>query len=397
MYTRLQYKAVSERLSEPRRYIQILFGPRQTGKTTLVQQVLERIAMPSLYVSADSAGAESNAWIDQQWETARIRLRTEGRGKGFILVIDEVQKVHDWSTAIKRQWDRDTKDDLGIRVLLLGSSPLLIQHGLRETLAGRFEMMRLTHWSYPEMKKAFGCTVEQFMYFGGYPGAAAFMGDEDRFRHYVKDSLIETSITRDVLMMTRIDKPALLKRLFELGCLYSGQIMSYTKMLGQLADAGNTTTLSHYLDLLAGAGMISGMQKFSMKAVYARSSSPKFMVLNTALMTVQMGSSFKEAQADPDRWGRICESAVGAHLLNASADGTIRVCYWREGDHEVDFVLSKGKSIIAIEVKSGRSRGIPIGIGPFRKRYASAKVLQIGTGGISFDEFLSLPLPALFE
>jgi len=176
---------------------------------------------------------------------------------------------------------------------LLGSSPLLVQQGLSESLAGRFEILRIGHWSFSEMRDAFGLTVDQYLYFGGYPGSAALINDEERWRRYLLDSLIETTLARDILLMNRVDKPALLRQMFRLGCEYSGQILSYQKMLGQLQDAGNTTTLAHYLDLLSGAGMLCGLSKFSSEVVRQRGSSPKLQVLNNGLMTAQSGQIYR--------------------------------------------------------------------------------------------------------
>src|SRR5205807_8790309 len=243
-----------------------------------------------------------------------------------------------------------------LKVVLLGSAPLLVQRGLTESLAGRFEVLHLPHWSFAEMRAAFGFSLEEYVYFGGYPGAASLVHEPDRWRRYILDALIETTIARDVLLLTRVDKPALLRRLFELGCRYSGQVLSYTKMLGQLHEAGNTTTLAHYLELLGGAGLLTGLAKYSGRAVRQRGSSPKLQVLNTALMSAQSGLSLDEARADREFWGRLVESAVGAHLANSAAVGECELFYWREGSREVDFVVRVGRTLTAIEVKSGRTR-----------------------------------------
>ena len=209
------------------------------------------------------------------------------------------------------------------------------------------------------MRDAFGMSENKFAWYGGYPGAASLIDNEPRWRAYVRDALIETSISKDILMLTRVDKPALMKRLFELGALYSGQILSYTKMLGQLQDAGNTTTLSHYLQLLSTAGLLSGIEKFDPATLRQRASSPKFQVHNAALMSAQTSESFQQVQATPNQWGRWVESAVGAHLLNASLTEDFRLFYWRQGNQEVDFVLEKGGKVIGLEVKSGSSGETP--------------------------------------
>ncbi|MGH7339080.1 MAG: ATP-binding protein [Candidatus Rokuibacteriota bacterium] len=301
-------------------------GPRQVGKTTLVEQVLAAAETPAVYASADEPALRDAAWLAAQWD--RGRLAAAEHPAGAVLALDEIQKIPGWSETVKRLWDEDSRARRRLRVVLLASAPLLMRQGLTESLAGRFEVLYLPHWSYPEMPGAFGFSLDQFLYFGGYPGAAPLISDPARWRRYLLDALIETTIARDVLLMTRVDKPALLRRLFELGCRYSAQVLSYTKMLGQLHDAGNATTLAHYLELLGGAGMLTGIPKYAGKAVRQRGSSPKLQVLNTALMTAQSGLSPAEARADRRFYGRLVESAVGAHLANAMAPGVCEVFYW---------------------------------------------------------------------
>jgi predicted AAA+ superfamily ATPase len=306
-----------------------------------------------------------------------------------VLAVDEVQKIPTWSETVKRLWDEDSRAQRPLKVVLLGSAPLLVQHGLTESLAGRFEVIHLPHWTFFEMHEAFGYSLDQYLYFGGYPGAAPLIGDPPRWRRYLRDALIETTISRDVLLTTRVDKPALLRRLFELGCRYSGQILSFTKMLGQLQDAGNTTTLAHYLRLLGGAGMLTGLQKYSGQAVRQRASSPKLQVLNTALMTSQSDRSPTEVLRDREFYGRLVESAVGAYLANAAASGVCEVFYWRERNREVDFVIKMGRGLFAIEVKSGRVKGVLPGLGDFVAAYPVTRPLLVGADGIPLVEFLS--------
>ena len=390
-FRRDQAAALASRLCEPRRHLQVVAGPRQVGKTTLVGQVLGDFPGRTVQASADEPALRDSAWIAAQWEQARLQAREAGKA-GAILALDEVQKVPGWSEAVKRLWDEDTRARTPLRVVLLGSAPLLVQRGLAESLAGRFEILHLPHWSYAEMRAAFGYSLEQYLYFGGYPGAAAFADDPPRWRRYLLDALVETTIARDVLLLTRVDKPALLRRLFELGCRYSGQVLSYTKMLGQLHDAGNTTTLAHYLELLAGAGMLTGLPKFAGAALRVRGSSPKLQVYNTALLTAQSGMTPTEASADREFRGRLVESAVGAHLVNAAAMGDCELSYWREGNLEVDFVLRAGRSLLAIEVKSGRAALAHSGLAAFASAHPSARVLLVGGDGVSVDEFLSRPV-----
>ena len=392
MYKRPVYKTLLSRCKEPRRFLQVLAGPRQVGKTTLIRQVMGALKVPSHYASADEPTLKSAIWIEQQWEIGRLNVRKGEKTRESLLVLDEVQKVAGWSEIVKRLWDEDTVNRTYLKVVLLGSAPLLIQSGLTESLAGRFEIIPLTHWSFSEMKDAFGWNVEQFIYFGGYPGAASLIDDQNRWSRYIIDSLIETTISRDILLMTRVDKPALLRRLFLLGCDYSGQILSYQKMMGQLQDAGNTTTLAHYLELLAGAGMLTGLQKFAGKQVKQRGTSPKLQVLNTALIGAQSNMSFDTALANRDFWGRLAETAVGAHLVNGTIGTKAEVFYWRERGKEVDFVLRLGKTIAAIEVKSGRSRDTLAGMEAFSSIFKPQKKLLVGGTGISIEEFLSTPV-----
>ncbi len=387
-YRRPQFEILARRLAEPRRFIQAVAGPRQVGKTTLVQQVVEAGSMPVQFASADEPTLRGAEWIAQQWEAARLMAGA----RGAVLVLDEAQKVSGWSETVKRLWDEDTRKRRPIKVVVLGSAPLLIQRGLSESLAGRFEVLYLPHWSAQEMRAAFDWTVEQSIFYGGYPGAAPLAGERARWVRYVRDALIETTLARDVLLLTRVDKPALLRRLFDLGCRYSGQILSYTKMVGQLQDAGNTTTLAHYLDLLSGAGMLVGLPKFAGAAVRSRASSPKLQVLDTALFSAQSGYTFEEARADPEFWGRLVESAVGAHLANAAAAGACELFYWLDRNREVDFVVRAGRRLTAIEVKSGRATDTLPGMEAFAAAFKPQRMLLVGGNGIPVDVFLSRPV-----
>jgi predicted AAA+ superfamily ATPase len=390
-YTRPQAAQLARRLSEPRRFIQVVAGPRQVGKTTLVLQVVQASKLTAQVASADEPTLRGHEWIEQQWEAARLKTGDDVAA-GAVLVLDEVQKIPDWSEVVKRLWDADSRAGLPLKVVLLGSAPLLIQHGLTESLAGRFEVLHLPHWSYAEMREAFGWTVDQYIFYGGYPGAAPLISEPGRWARYVVDSLIETTISRDVLLLTRVDKPALLRRLFQLACSYSGQILSYQKMLGQLQDAGNTTTLAHYLDLLAGAGMVTGLQKYAGESVRQRGSSPKLQVLNTALMAAPSGLVLEEVRRDPELWGRLVESSVGAHLANAAAIGDCELFYWRDRNREVDFVVRAGSMLTAIEVKTGRGRDSLAGMSAFVEGFRPGRKLLVGGDGILVEEFLARPV-----
>ena len=378
-----------KRLKEKRRFVQVLAGPRQVGKTTLARQVMEASKIPFHYASADEPTLRDRTWLEQQWDIARLKA-SEGTA-GALLVLDEIQKVADWSSVVKMLWDADTHAGVPLKVVLLGSSPLLIQSGLSESLAGRFEVIAVPHWPFPEMQEAFGWNLDQYIFYGSYPGAADLINEPDRWRRYILDSLVETTISRDILLLTRVDKPALLRRLFQLGCAYSGQILSYQKMIGQLTDAGNTTTLAHYLELLQGSGMLAGLSKYAQGQVRQRASSPKLQVLNTALMSAQDPRSITQAREDGNYWGRLVESSLGAHLLNTSFGTGISVTYWRERNHEVDFVLQQGTTTVAIEVKSGARRMALPGMEAFVKQFSPKRQLLVGGGGIPLEDFLSKP------
>lgn len=394
MFERIHLQTLIKRMQEPRRFLQVIMGPRQVGKTTLATQLTNRVNIAYYFASADAVAAGNAYWLEQQWETARIKL-AQHETKECLLVIDEIQKINNWSETVKLLWDTDSRNKLNLKVILLGSSRLLLQQGLTESLAGRFESLYMGHWSFEEMQQAFGWDVNQFVWFGGYPGSATLMDEEERWKTYIKESLIETSISKDILMLTRVDKPALMKRLFELGCLYSGQILSYTKVLGQLQDAGNTTTLSHYLDLLDTAGLLAGIEKYAPDRIRQRSSSPKFQVHNTALLSAQRNELFKDILPKPDEWGRMVESAIGAHLINHSLTEKFDLYYWRERNEEVDFVMERNGKVIGLEVKSGAA-GSTSGMTAFKNRFNPDKILLIGNAGLPWQDFLKINPVNLF-
>jgi len=391
MFKRPIYITLQRRIAEPRRFIQVLAGPRQTGKTTLARQLMEALNVPSHYASADEPALKDRTWLEQQWEAARAKLGSGTKAETALLVLDEVHKITAWSETVKRLWDEDSASGLPLRVTVLGSSPLLVQRGLIESLTGRFEVIPVTHWSFEEMHDAFGFNVDQYVFYGGYPGAADLIHDHHRWVNYIIDSLIETSISRDILFMTRVDKPALLRRLFELGCLYSGQVLSYQKMVGQLQDAGNTTTLAHYLNVLEGAGLLTGLPKYAGQQVRQRASSPKLQVLNTALMSALSGLTLVQARQDSDYWGRLVESSIGATLLNGLRGKQTELSYWASRNREVDFVLRRGRDVVAIEVKTGRRRASLPGIEAFSREFPVKRKLLAGAQGIPLQDFLRTP------
>lgn len=395
MFQRHQYQTLASRLeNEPRRFVQVLFGPRQSGKTTLVTQFTQQTHQLTHYAAADAVSISGQTWISQQWSIARLKLK-QSTGKVVVLILDEIQKIENWSESVKLEWDSDTRNAINLKVVLLSSSRLLLQQGLTESMAGRFETIYMGHWSFDEMQTVFDFSPEQFVWFGGYPGATTLIDDESRWRQFVSDALIETSISKDILMLTAVAKPALIRRLFEIGCHYSGQILSYTKMLGQLADAGNTTTLANYLRLLDTAGLLGGIQKYSPRLIRQRASSPKFMVHNTALITAQQNQPFQTILSNPEQWGRWVESAVGAHLLNSSISSSFKLYYWRDRGDEIDFVMSVDDRIIGLEVKSGRTQ-TSSGMAAFGKQFSPDKTYLIGDTGLPWQEFLSLDPMELF-
>ena len=394
MYRKKQLNILINRMLEQRHFIQIITGPRQVGKTTLIKQLKEDISLPVTYFSADNVSNPDSGWIDLQWDIQRTKFQTSGV-KEYILVFDEIQKISNWSEAIKKQWDKDTFENRNIKLILLGSSQMLLQKGISESLAGRFGLIPMAQWSFSEMNEAFGFTELEYLWFGGYPGGAVLKNDEARWKEYILNSLIEPTLYKDILLTTRIDKPALLRKLFELGCSYSGQIVTFQKILGQLDDAGNTTTLSHYLSLLDLGGLLSGIEKYSKEKIRQRASSPKWQVRDNALLSVMSGKTFDQVKNDPAIFGRFVESAIGTHLLNSKKENKINLYYWREGDKEVDYIIEYDNKIISIEVKSSVNKSSN-GLYEFRKRYNPHKSLIIEKDGLQWNDFIKIDPRELF-
>ena len=384
MFTRVLVTRITERLNEPRRFMQIVAGPRQTGKTTAVIQALERLGTPYHYISADDPNLLSTEWIRNEWEQTRVLAKPDGA----ILAIDEVQKVTGWSSIVKLLWDEDTRKRIPLKIVLTGSSALLIQKGAAESLMGRFEVLYSTHWKYTECVEAFSYSLDDFLFFGGYPGAAALITDDDRWARYIGASIIEPTISQDILLMEEVRKPALLRSLFMLGSLYSAQELSFSKILGQLQDAGNTVTLAHYLDLLGKAGILTSLQNYSGNVIRTRNSSPRFMVYDTSLMTYTGGSGRRRLLDNQTDRGRLIESAVGAYLLARGNEEGFEVYWWRERDREVDFVIKKGSRLTAIEVKSGRIKSVGGGL-EFKKKYPESQFLVVGSADLGLEDFIS--------
>ena len=394
MYKRSIYHTIIKRLEEHRMFIQVVMGPRQIGKSTVVKQVLDDLGKPYLLYSADTIPSTSPKWISECWANARLQMRAQ-QLEEMILVIDEVQKLKNWSEYVKKEWDADSLNHINLKVVLLGSSRVLLEKGLAESLMGRYEEIRMSHWSYPEMREAFNMSLEQYIYYGGYPGAAQLIEDEERWANYVNGAIIDATINKDIMMDSPISKPALLRQTFELSVAYSGKILSLTKMLGALQDAGNTVTLAGYLNLLGDNGLVTGLQKYSVDMARKRASIPKYQVYNNALLSVLSGLSFKEAVTDSKRWGQIFESAIGAYIISEAFVHRFEVYYSREGNDEVDFVLKKNQKIVAIEVKSnGETK--TTGMERFHKLFNPLATIVVGENGIQPELFLSMDLRKLF-
>lgn len=387
-YERTLVGTLVDRINEPRRFMQIVTGPRQTGKSTAIRQALKHIDIP-YHMALASIDASSRDWLRAQWQQARNLIGPQS--PSALLVIDEVQLVDQWASVVKALWDEDAWTEIDLRVVLSGSSSLLLKKGLAEGLTGRFELIRCPHWSFDECRDAFGYSLNDFLFFGGYPGSAPFADNQDRWLNYMEQSVIEPSISKDVIAYENIRKPALMRRLFQLACAYSGQELSYRKMLGQLDDAGNTTTLAHYLDLMNDAGLVRALPKYDGKLYRERASSPRLMVYDTGLMTACYGQYRDFLLTDPERTGHLVESAVGAHLLAESLRRHFTVSWWREGDKEVDFVISKGEIVRAIEVKSGRIKSRH-GLDAFVNAFPQAKTVIIGSVQHPVEQFLSEPV-----
>ena len=393
-FKRPQFAEILERMSEPRRFIQVLAGPRQVGKSTLMDQVLAEYPLPHYLFNADGVDENDTDWIRRSWENVRAQMDALHLTEA-VLVIDEIQKIKQWSEIVKREWDADTRSRRNLKVFLLGSSRLMLRKGLTESLAGRFELIRLGHWTWQEMADAFGWSLDEWIYYGGYPGSASLVNNMQRWKKYIKEALVAPAIEKDVIMTSNIYKPALMKQLFELGCSYSAELLSLTKALGQLQDAGNVTTIASYLNILNECNLLTGLQKYANDEARRYQSVPKYQVYNNALLTAYRGRTFEKERGDAQIWGRWVESAVGAYLLGSAADDEYKVYYWRERNNEVDFILVRQGDVLALEVKSGR-RGMNSGLPKFCEHFHPKHALVIGTDGIPFSEFFRMRVGELF-
>lgn len=394
MYKRAEYHIIKKRLEEQRRFIQVVMGPRQVGKSTVVKQVLKDLSLPYQLFSADNVPVSNSAWVSNCWAAVRGLLESKG-ANGIVLVIDEIQKIANWSEVVKKEWDNDTFNDRNIKVLLLGSSRVLLEKELSESLAGRFEEIRMSHWNYQEMKECFNFTLNQYLFYGGYPGGASLIQDDERWQQYIQSAIVEATINKDVLMNTPISKPALLRQTFELGASYSGSLLSLNKMMGSLQDAGNTSTLAGYLNLLDESGLLCGLHKYSIDTVRQKASIPKLQVYNNALMRVYSPLTYEQALFDRKVWGHIFESGIGAYIVNQAFLHRFEVFYWRERDNEVDFILRKKGSVVAIEVKSNAEKNTR-GMDRFKEMFNPKIAFIVGDGGMSAEDFLSMDIRNLF-
>ena len=347
-------------LAHSPQFLQVLLGSRQVGKTTSILHFLEHeYSTPYLYVSADAILSANLSWVIENWQNARA--------KGATIVIDEIQKVHNWAETIKALWDDEKRRPNPIACILLGSSSLDIQKGLTESLTGRFQLTRAHHWNFSESKAAYEISFDEFLHFGGYPASYAFVKSPQDWSNYVQTSIVSTVIEKDILSNHTVKSPALFKQAFEILIAYPAQEISYTKILGQLQDKGNTDLIKHYIALFEGAYLLRALEKFSQKPLVKKSSSPKILPLCSAFYYLTLQSSY-----EPEERGRAFELLVGCQLDRTG----LELYYWREGNFEVDFVLKRGKEIWGIEVKSGKKRS-PRGLEKFKGSFPQAKTVII--------------------
>lgn len=397
MYQRQHLNILTSRMAEPRRRMQIVMGPRQVGKSTLVGQFTEATSVPFDFFAADSVNRFDTSWIPNKWQQARMRMDIHSEQE-HILVIDEVQKIRGWSEQVKKEWDEDSRNHRNLKVILLGSSRLLLQKGLEESLEGRFETIKMGYWDWQEMHEAFGFSMDEYVYFGGFPGLAPDIQDEDRWRSLMEDSIISPIMTRDILEVEEIRNPALLRQVFELACIESAKELSLTKMQGTM-NCGTVPTIKNYLDILNKSMIVQPLQNYSPSRVKEKQSVPKMQVFNNAFRNRFGTFSFDEARVDPAEWGRLVESAVGAHLANRAMTDDYELFYWRnERRQECDYVLRKGQALVAIEVKSG-SVDKTVGFEKFKEQFADnvTAAFIVGPQALPLEDFFIMDLKSLFK
>lgn len=397
MYQRRHLNILKSRMAEPRRRMQIVMGPRQVGKSTLVGQFTEGISVPFDFFAADGVNRFDSSWIPNKWQQVRMRMDIHSEQE-HILIIDEVQKIRGWSEQVKKEWDEDSRSHRNLKVILLGSFRLLLQKGLEESLEGRFETIKMGYWDWQEMHEAFGFSMDEYVYFGGFPGLAPDIQDEDRWRNLMEDSIISPILTRDILEIEEIRNPALLRQVFELACIESAKELSLTKMQGTM-NSGTVPTIKNYLDILNKSMIVQPLQNYSPSRVKEKQSVPKMQVFNNAFRNRFGTFSFDEARVDPTEWGRLVESAVGAHLANRAMTDDYELFYWRnERRQECDYVLRKGQALVAIEVKSG-SVDKTVGFEKFKEQFADkvTAAFIVGPHALPLDDFFIMDLKSLFK
>jgi len=354
--------------------IQLLVGPRQVGKTTLLLELGSEWEGRSVYASADTPEAVLPHWREGIWR--RIEAMA-GDGGPAVLLLDEIQYLPDWSLWLKSKFDESRRLGLPIRIVASGSSSLRIGSGARESMAGRFEKLTLSHWAAGDLAEIAGITpqeaVRRLVTHGGYPGAVAFWNDSARWQAYVRDSIIEPAVGRDILHLEKVRKPALLRQVFAVAAAHPSEILSLEKIAGLLAEKGALETISHYLSLLDEAFLVSPLQKFSNSEIRRRRSSPKLVVRNNALL-VAGGSKPPDPETEPERWGRWVENACLARAVN---DG-MEVHFWREEPWEVDAVVGSGGERYLLEVKTGRYSAEDLrGLGHAARKFPGCRPLVL--------------------
>ncbi len=343
-----------ERLAEsaPGR-IQLLAGPRQVGKTTLLLELHERLGEQSVYVPADSPEAALPGLWERVFGEAEETAKSIGRA---VVLLDEVHMLSKWAEHLKGATDRIRRRKIPIHVVATGSSALRLASGSRETLAGRFERITLTHWSASSLAEVFGFSskdaADQVVGMGSYPGAIALRDDVRRWAAYIRDAIVEPAIGRDILALASVRKPALLRQVFGVAASSPAQIVSLQKIQGQLQDPGALETIAHYLNLLEEAFLVAPVSKYANRAVRRRSSPPKLVTLNNAILAVMDPQGIPTPDSDPERFGVWVENACLAFAWNAGQ----HVSYWREEPQEIDGVLEGSWGKWAVEIKTKKLR-----------------------------------------
>jgi predicted AAA+ superfamily ATPase len=341
---------LTRRLAEPAPgRLQLLTGPRQVGKTTLLLELAKENEPMTVYASCDGPEAALPGFWERLWTQAAEIARSQQKA---LLLLDEVQHVPDWAARLKAEWDRLRRHHTAIHVVATGSSALRVASGSRESLAGRFERLTLAHWTAVALRDTFSFPAAQvpdlFVRFGCYPGAVGLLGDPPRWRAYIRDAIIEPAVGRDVLAIGVIRRPALFRQVFVLCASVPAQIVSLQKLQGQLQDAGALETIAHYLSILEEAYLVTPVEKFSPRPLRRRAAPPKLVTLNNALLAALDPNGAPEASVEPEKYGRWVENACLAYAWNAGQ----RIAYWREEPLEVDGIIEGSWGAWAIEVKT---------------------------------------------